>query len=75
MMKKSPPPYCSPSMLAMLRNIAAERPLTEGLTGRSAHGGASGTLAALISRDWVNSWHGGTVKITEAGRARLEASK
>jgi hypothetical protein len=54
-------------MLGMLRNIAEGRQATYGLTGRSAHGGASGTLAALHR-------HGLLIdgQLTPAGRQALE---
>lgn len=40
----------TPAMIAMLRSASAGLPLTAGLRGRSAHGGAELTRVALISR-------------------------
>lgn len=60
----------TPPMLAMLRNARMGRPLTAGLSGRSAHGGAMGTIIALRKRGYLE---GGT--ITSAGTAALLASR
>jgi len=40
----------TPAMIAMLRSASAGLPLTAGLHGRSAHGGAEWTRMALMRR-------------------------
>lgn len=47
-----------------LLNIAAGRPGSHGLYGRSAHGGFCGTMASLRSRGLITADN----KLTEAGR-------
>ncbi|MEI2742746.1 MAG: hypothetical protein V9G63_09995 [Candidatus Competibacter sp.] len=59
----------SPTMYRMLENAAACCDLKRGLRGRSEHGGANGTIGALLRRGLIISRHGG---ITDAGRAALE---
>jgi hypothetical protein len=60
----------SPTMLAMLRRVAEGRPATDGLHGRSEHGGAAGTWSSLIRRGLLDE----RGKITEAGRAAAGAN-
>lgn len=45
----------SPSQIRMLRSIREHGSPTYGLRGRSAHGGAEGTLASLRRRGLVTS--------------------
>lgn len=59
----------SPTMYRMLENAAACCDLKHGLRGRSEHGGANGTIYALLRRGLIISRHGG---ITDAGRVALE---
>jgi hypothetical protein len=60
----------SPAMLDMLRNLAAGKSPTAGLTGRSAMGGASGTLTALHRRGLLKD-----MVVTAAGHEALKGSK
>lgn len=57
----------SPAMLAAMRNLAAGKRPNAGLSGRSAHGGLSGTMVALRRRGWINAEE----RLTDAGRAAL----
>lgn len=58
----------SSSQMHMLRNLVAGRKATAGLTGKSAHGGATQTLVSLHRRGLMEN-----LEITEAGRAMVEA--
>ena len=44
------PVKLTPAQAAMLRNELAGRGLCHGLVGRSAHGGAAWTMAALVRK-------------------------
>lgn len=65
--RKPPPPYCTPQMLAVLRNIEAGRNFADGVPGGVKPGTVAGICSALKSRGWVAY---GNV-ITPAGRAYL----
>jgi hypothetical protein len=58
----------SDAMYAMLRNLASGREATAGLSGMSAHGGATSTWHALVRRGFVD-WQTG--EITRAGRVAI----
>lgn len=70
-MKRDTPRASSPTpaMRRVLGNAIAGRPLAAGLSGRAAHGGLAGTVAALRRRGWLT---GDT--ITDGARAALGAS-
>lgn len=61
----------SPAMLDMLLNASRGLSLIHGLEGRSAHGGATWTMAALRRRGLINSMG----DITEAGKLDLEIAE
>jgi hypothetical protein len=57
-------------MLRWLEDLATGQDPTHRLRGRSAHGGAAGTIAALWRRGWID--HDG---ITAAGLAQVQRQK
>lgn len=59
----------SAAALAMLRNLHRGLSPTHGLVGRSAHGGATRTLASLYRHDWIDD-----DGITPRGLAEIGAS-
>lgn len=59
-------PGWTPAMRRMLMNIAVGRSPTFGLIGRSAHGGATWTIAALVKRGYITAH--GDFALTESGR-------
>lgn len=59
----------TPAMRRWLANLLLGRPGDEGLAGRSAHGGAVGTVFALKLRGLIDA---GTGQITDAGRAAMK---
>ncbi len=61
------PTKLTPAQAAMLRNALEGRTLIHGLRGASAHGGAHGTMVALLRRGLLKRDGG----ITEAGRVAL----
>lgn len=60
----------SPSQLRMLRNIADGKAPTDGISGRSAHGGAAATFASLHRHGLVSG-----MNVTAAGRQALAGAK
>lgn len=65
---KSPAPYCSPQMLAVLRNIHANRKPADGIPYLKP-GSVAGICSTLKSRGWIEYGN----KITAAGLAYLES--
>lgn len=45
----------SAAMLQAMANLAAGRSAWHGISGKSAHGGMSGTISALHRRGWLTS--------------------
>jgi hypothetical protein len=64
----SHPKLPSPQMLAMLRSLRDYDDYGHHLRGAAQHGGASGTLCALIHRGWVSSSDRCRIALTAAGR-------
>ena len=66
----------SDAQLLMLLSVAAGRSYTAHLSGRSAHGGATGTLASLVRRGLVQPAGPANLRVawelTEAGRRAIE---
>lgn len=62
----------SPQMLAMLRSLRDHGDYGYHLHGAAQHGGASGTLCALIHRGWVSNSDRCKLALTEAGLKILQ---
>lgn len=62
--------HLSPAQIRVLRNLAQDRAASDGISGRSAYGGLSGTIVSLSIRGLI----GREGKITDAGRAALKAA-
>lgn len=65
-MPTPPPPYCSPEMLIVLRNIQAKRNPGQDLPHKP--GKVAGIMSQLMSRGWVSR---GQTILTAAGEAYL----
>lgn len=61
----------SPQMLAMLRSLRDHGDYGYHLRGAAQHGGASGTLCALIHRGWVLSSDRCKLTLTDTGKEVL----
>lgn len=61
----------SDAMLAALRNLAAGREASHGLTGRSAYGGLCRTILALKNWGLIDASH----NVTLAGRDALRTGR
>lgn len=61
----------SPQMLAMLRSLRDHGDYGYHLRGAAQHGGATGTLAALVQRGWVFNNSRCKLTLTDAGKEVL----
>jgi len=72
---KPRPKKPTPAQAKALRNMLAGKPAFIHISGRSASGGASGTLVSMFRRGWIEWNSDRTAKlVTAAGKAAAETS-